>query len=103
MVKLLLDLPRAFMVAQQGSYEQAVGARIMIGRLDSNALAREYQAEYGTAGRNIDIANFVNNPGILGSVRIYGPGFSEEVSDLPLIERGVLTQQIANTLLVGKD
>ena len=103
MVKLLLGHHIGPIFPKEGSYEQAVGARLMIGRLDSNALAREYQAEYGTAGRNIDIADFVNNPSAPGGVRIYGPGFFEKVSDLPLVERGVLTQQIANTLLVSKD
>ena len=75
----------------------------MIGRIDSNALAREYQAIYGTAGPNIDVSDFVNNPGSFGGVRIYGPGFLEKVTDLPLIERGVFSHQVGNTLLVRKE
>ena len=71
--------------------------------MKSTALALEYQSEYGSACGNVDVANFVNNPNGSGVVRVFGPGFFEKTSDLPLVERGVLVENIANTLLVRQE
>jgi hypothetical protein len=71
--------------------------------MEPNALALKYQAEYGRAGRNIDVANLVNNPNASCVVRVFGPGFLEKVSDLPLVKSGVLLDKVSNPLLVGQD
>ncbi len=49
-----------------------------------DALALEYQGEYGSAFRDLSIADIVNNPNASGVVRVFGPGFFEQATDLPL-------------------
>ena len=51
-----------------------------------DALALEYKRDYGIARRNVDITDTVNYPVGKGVVRIFGPGFAEEISDLPFAE-----------------
>ena len=51
--------------------------------IQPNALALEYQAEYGNARSDGDVANIVNNPNASCVVRVFGPGFLEEVSICP--------------------
>lgn len=57
--------------------------------LEMDALALEYKRDYGTARRNLDISNIMNNPNREGVVCVFGPGFSEEITDLPIIKIGV--------------
>lgn len=57
-----------------------------------NALALEYQGDYGTARGDIDILDLINNPTAGGKCRVFGPGFSEEIADLALIHTGVFRQ-----------
>ncbi len=51
-----------------------------------NALALEYQAEYGSAFGYLDVSNIVNNPNASSVVRVFGPGLLEEVSELATLE-----------------
>ncbi len=60
--------------------------------IESNALALEYQPEYGRACRDINIADIVNNPNAASVVCVFGPGFLEESADLPLVERSVFAK-----------
>jgi len=55
-----------------------------------DALSLEYKRDYGTARRNIDVSNFINNPNAQGIVSVFGPGFSEKLSDLVGVEVCVL-------------
>jgi len=61
-----------------------------------NALALEYQAEYGSAYGNLGITDIVNNPNASGVVRVFGPGFLEQVSDLASFELRALTDESAS-------
>jgi hypothetical protein len=45
-------------------------------------LALEYQLEYGTASRNLNVSDLVNNPAASGKCRINGPSLTEHGSDL---------------------
>jgi len=54
--------------------------------MEQNALALEYQAEYGRARRNLSLADVVNNPNASRVVRVFGPGFLEQVLDLPIFQ-----------------
>ncbi len=61
--------------------------------MNSHALegqSLEYKRDYGTAFWNVDITNLMNDPGLKGIVCVYGPGFTEEIADLPFVEIGVL-------------
>ena len=48
----------------------------------SDALAFEYKGMYGGAFRDVDIADFVNNPGANGVCRVFGLRLSEETLNL---------------------
>ena len=50
-------------------------------RMEPNGLALEYQRDYGTAWRDLDISNLINNPAASGKCRILGFGFEKEISD----------------------
>ena len=71
--------------------------------MESNALALEYKRQYGSASRNIDITNVADHPLFKGECRVFGPGFSEKIGDLPGVELGTLLKNVANTLLIGKE
>ena len=64
---------------------------IMIDNNEANALAFEYQGYYGTASGDVNISDIVNNPNAFGIVCVFGPGFSEKITDLPLIKVGVFS------------
>ena len=53
---------------------------------EPDALSLEYKRDYGIARRNVNIADIVNNPNASGVVRVFGPGFSEKITDLRLVE-----------------
>ena len=59
--------------------------RIALESIMPNALALEYQAVYGSASRNINVFDFVNNPTASGKCRVFGLGFSEKGLDLSLV------------------
>ena len=46
--------------------------------MKSNALALEYQRDYGTANGNLNISNLVNNPQANGVCRVFGLRLPEE-------------------------
>lgn len=62
-----------------------------------DALSLEYQGYYGTAKRNINIADIVNNPNAFGPGCVFGPGFSEKISDLPFVEISMFPNDAANS------
>ena len=58
--------------------------------VEMDALSLEYKRDYGTARRDLNITNLMNNPNAEGVVCVFGPGFSEEITDLPFVKVCVL-------------
>ncbi len=72
-------------------------------QLDLDALALEYQRDYGTARGELDISDFVNNPFINCVSSIFSLSFPEKLSDLPIGEICVLRDNVPNSPLVTQD
>ena len=51
-----------------------------------DALALEYKGEYGTARRDLNIADLVNNPAANGECRVLCLGLEEKSLDLLLLK-----------------
>ncbi len=79
--------------------ERKPGAKLM----QPNALALEYQAEYGNAFCDGHIFDFVNNPNASSVVRVFGPGLLEQASDLTFFEVRPFAQDGADADLVSKN
>jgi hypothetical protein len=69
----------------------------------TDALALEYKRQYGCARRNIDIANVGDQPFLKGEGRVFGPGFSEKITDLPCVQLGTFPENVSHALLVAKN
>ncbi len=67
----------------------------------SNALALEYQREYGSASGDSNVLNLVNNPNISGVCSVFGPGFFEQITDLPIIKVSVFSNDRTHALLIA--
>ena len=65
-----------------------------------DALSLEYKRDYGTARRNLNISDIMNNPNAFGIIRVFGPGFSEEITDLPGVKIGMLPNNISYSTLI---
>lgn len=70
------------------------------GMNELTALALEYQRDYGTAHRNVDISDFVNNPFVNSPSSVLGLGFKEKIGDLISGKFAVLGDDRADTVLV---
>ncbi|MCG2764098.1 MAG: hypothetical protein L6288_06915 [Desulfarculaceae bacterium] len=68
-----------------------------------DGLSLEYKRDYGLAKRNLDISDVMNNPNAFGEVRVFGPGFSEKITDLPFVKIGVFHKDVANSAVVLDD
>lgn len=66
-----------------------------------NALALEYQRDYGTAWRDLNISDLVNNPAANGECRVFGVGFSKEPIDLFPTQLRTLFKDRPNTAVVS--
>jgi hypothetical protein len=75
----------------------------LAGHMESNALALEYKRDYGTASRDLDVFDLVNNPCANGVCSIFGLGFSKEGADSLLSDIGAFCDDRANPLLVAQD
>jgi hypothetical protein len=71
--------------------------------MEPDALALEYKRQYGSARRNIDITNVTDHPLLKGECRVFGPGFSEKISNLPGVKLGTLLKNVPNALLVSEE
>lgn len=71
--------------------------------MESNALAFEYQRDYGTARGDFDISNAVNNPAANGVCSVFGLGLTEETSGILGLEVRVLRDYITYPALVTLD
>ena len=65
-----------------------------------NALALEYQADYGTARRDLDVADLVNNPLANGVCRVSGLSFEEKRLNLMGIKMGAFFDDRADPFLI---
>jgi len=57
-----------------------------------NGLALEYQGEYGTACRYIDITDVRDYPPGSRVGRVFGPGFFEQIQGLSVVKIGPFNQ-----------
>ena len=71
--------------------------------LENDALSLEYKRDYGTARRNVDLADLINHANLKGVVCVFGPGFKEELTDLLLVQIGVIPDDGADSPLVLKN
>jgi hypothetical protein len=67
----------------------------------SNALALEYQRDYGTASRNLNVADLVNNPSANGVCRVFGLSFPEQGTGVLLADFRPLCDNGTNSFLVA--
>ena len=65
-----------------------------------DALAFEYQRDYGTASKDLDISDFVNNPFVNCELRIFSLPLSKKFSDFSLGDLCVLGNDTPNPFLV---
>ena len=71
--------------------------------LDFDALALEYQRDYGTARSDLDIPDFFNQPLVNCVTDIFSLSFAEKSSDIFLREIGILGHDVSNFFLVTQD
>ncbi len=72
-------------------------------QLVSNALALEYQGNYGTVRGDLDISYLVNNPFVNSPRGILRFDFPEESSNFPCSEIRVLSDDTPDSPLVTND
>jgi hypothetical protein len=68
-----------------------------------NALALEYQRDYGTAHGDLNVLDLVNNPAANGKCRIFCLSFPEKGADLFFRDAGSLSDDRTNPFLVTQD
>jgi hypothetical protein len=63
----------------------------------------EYKRDYGTAKRNLNLSDFINNPALSGKGCVFSLGLAEEfLHSVPLQIRSIL-DDVADARLVGHD
>lgn len=68
-----------------------------------DGLPLEYKRDYGTARRNLNLSDLVNNPAAEGKVRIFSLGLPKEFFDGGGIERGSLLQNLSDSVVISTD
>ena len=68
--------------------------------MELNGLPLEYERNYGTAGRDLDVSNLINNPAASGKCRVFGLGFEEQLGDVFPANLGAVLNDGANALLI---
>ena len=71
--------------------------------MEINALALEYQRDYGTASRNLEISDLINNPAANGKCCVFGPGFEEELGHLVVLDSRPLLDDSPDSRVVRLD
>lgn len=69
----------------------------------NDALALEYQSDYGTAGRDLNVFDLVNKPGANGKCRVLGLSLPEEWGDLLGVEARPLRDDLPDALLIREE
>lgn len=70
--------------------------------MELDALALEYQRYYGSARRDLNVADLVNNPTANGKCRVFGLRSLEQPTDLRLGELGSLLEYTTNPTLIAR-
>lgn len=70
---------------------------------ETNALAVEYQRDYGRARRYVHITNVMDKALLSRECSVFGPGFSEQISDLSSVQVRPFGQNAADAVLVVKN
>jgi hypothetical protein len=68
-----------------------------------DGLPLEYKRDYGTARRNLNLSDLVNNLAAQGKVRIFSLGLPKEFFDCGGIEPGSLFQNLSDSVVIGLD
>lgn len=79
------------------------GILLAEGNSELNALPLEYQRDYGTAFRDLDVFDLMNNPAANGVCRIFGLGLPEEPFELVFRNLRSLNDDRAYTLLITQN
>ena len=69
-------------------------------RVERTGLSLEYQREYGTARRYVDITNVGDYPHAGRIGRVFGPGFFEQVGSLSSINVRAFDYDAGNPFLI---
>jgi hypothetical protein len=72
-------------------------------QMEQNALALEYQGDYGSASGNLDVSDLINNPGFNRKCRVFGLGLQEESLDLIGPKVRAFLDDSSDSLVVGHD
>jgi hypothetical protein len=68
-----------------------------------DGLSLEYKRNYGTARRNLHLADLVNNPAAQGEIRIFSLGLPEQFFDRCGVEIRPLFEDLTNPVVIGAD
>ena len=71
--------------------------------MENDALSLEYKRDYGTARRDLDVTDLINNPGANGVCRVFRLSFPEQGVDLLGSEARVFFEDRTDSLLVRHD
>lgn len=71
-------------------------------QMSTNALALEYQRDYGSARRNLDVFDLVNNPCASGKCRVFGLSLTEKGSHSFFADIGVFRDNSTDSFLIAQ-
>ncbi len=71
--------------------------------MEPNGLALEYKRDYGTARRDLNVADLVNNPAASGKCSILGLSLQEELVDIRLSKFRSLFDDRPYAFLIAPD
>ena len=71
--------------------------------MELNALAMEYKRDYGTAWRDLNVADLVNNPAASGKCSVFGLSFTKEPFDLRRLQLGSFGDDRTDAILITQD
>lgn len=68
-----------------------------------NALAFEYQRDYGTASEDLDVADLINNPAANGCCSVHSLGLTKETLDFILRNSRPIADDGPDARLIAKN
>ena len=71
--------------------------------MELTGLAVEYQGDYGSASRNLNLADLMDESAGKCKPRIFGLGIEEQTSNSLLVEACTTFDNIPDALLIGVD
>ena len=66
-----------------------------------DGLSLEYKRDYGTARRNLNLADLVNNPAVQGEFRIFSLGLPKQFFDCGGLQPRALFQDLSDSVVVS--